>query len=225
MEKFLTRTPREFLGLTRTIPDPAVVASEHEREAYRYAKVSFRFILSVFRIIFLHSQTSSFYARNLTVSIIVSLELGCLISRHARSRLYGMIFLTSKRTPATRSALSKVLLRALRKSITTSYDLRSLSIGKFLPGWVVVVIPHETCSFQARIGNMDGVFVTYHNTERIFGFQYVPLSEMDARLFGERAAGDVIFEKCLLLLEAVLDEATRELPCQVYIRREGPGHY
>jgi len=69
-------------------------------------------------------------------------------------------------------------------------------------------------SFQARIGNMDGVFVAYHNTKRIFGFQYVPLSEMDARLFGERAAGDAVFEKCLLLLEAVLDEATYEYPCQ-----------
>ncbi|KAI0250740.1 mitochondrial protein Pet127-domain-containing protein [Lactifluus subvellereus] len=69
-------------------------------------------------------------------------------------------------------------------------------------------------SFQARIGNMDGVFVAYHNTKRIFGFQYIPLSEMDARLFGESAVGDAVFEKCLLLLEVVLEEATRELPYQ-----------
>ncbi|KAI0304363.1 mitochondrial protein Pet127-domain-containing protein [Multifurca ochricompacta] len=69
-------------------------------------------------------------------------------------------------------------------------------------------------SFQARIGNMDGVFVAYHNTKRIFGFQYIPLAEMDARLFGESAVGDAVFEKCLLLLEVVLEEATRELPHQ-----------
>jgi hypothetical protein len=69
-------------------------------------------------------------------------------------------------------------------------------------------------SFQARIGNMDGVFVAYHNTERIFGFQYIPLSEMDARLFGERASGNAVFEKCMLLLEVILEEATRQLPCQ-----------
>ena len=70
---------------------------------------------------------------------------------------------------------------------------------------------------------MDGVFVAYHNTERIFGFQYIPLSEMDARLFGERAAGDAVFEKCLLLLEVVLEEATRELPDQVFLRTESHG--
>lgn len=30
-------------------------------------------------------------------------------------------------------------------------------------------------SLQARIGNMDGIFVAYHNTRRMFGFQYLPL--------------------------------------------------
>lgn len=30
-------------------------------------------------------------------------------------------------------------------------------------------------SFQVRIGGMDGIFLAYHNTSRIFGFQYVPL--------------------------------------------------
>ncbi|KAH8998517.1 mitochondrial protein Pet127-domain-containing protein [Lactarius akahatsu] len=69
-------------------------------------------------------------------------------------------------------------------------------------------------SFQARIGNMDGVFVAYHNTKKIFGFQYIPLSEMDARLFGDDAVGDAVFERCLTLLEEVLEEATRELPHQ-----------
>ncbi|AGO11795.1 AaceriADR023Cp [[Ashbya] aceris (nom. inval.)] len=34
-------------------------------------------------------------------------------------------------------------------------------------------------SFQARIGAMDGIFVAYHNISRIFGFQYIPLEEMD----------------------------------------------
>lgn len=65
---------------------------------------------------------------------------------------------------------------------------------------------------------MDGVFVAYHNTKKIFGFQYIPLSEMDARLFGDDAVGDAVFERCLLLLEVVLEEATRELPHQVCSR-------
>ncbi|ODV93383.1 hypothetical protein PACTADRAFT_51981 [Pachysolen tannophilus NRRL Y-2460] len=34
-------------------------------------------------------------------------------------------------------------------------------------------------SLQARIGNMDGIFICFHNIEKIFGFQYLPLSEID----------------------------------------------
>lgn len=71
---------------------------------------------------------------------------------------------------------------------------------------------------------MEGVFVAYHNTERIFGFQYIPLSEMDARLFGEHASGNAVFEKCLQLLEAVLENATSEFPRQVRSRNKSPSH-
>lgn len=34
-------------------------------------------------------------------------------------------------------------------------------------------------SFQARIGQMDGIFIAYHNINSFFGFQYLPLSEID----------------------------------------------
>ncbi|GMM50500.1 Pet127 protein [Starmerella bacillaris] len=34
-------------------------------------------------------------------------------------------------------------------------------------------------SLQARIGRMDGIFVAYHNVRRMFGFQYIPLTEID----------------------------------------------
>lgn len=34
-------------------------------------------------------------------------------------------------------------------------------------------------SLQARIGKMDGIFVAYHNISNIFGFQYLPLEELD----------------------------------------------
>ena len=74
-------------------------------------------------------------------------------------------------------------------------------------------------SFQARIGNMDGVFVTYHNTAQIFGFQYVPLTEMDERLYGNKRAGQQIFERCLRMLEIINTEITSHFPEQV--RRSG----
>ncbi|KAJ3815306.1 mitochondrial protein Pet127-domain-containing protein [Lentinula aff. lateritia] len=84
--------------------------------------------------------------------------------------------------------------------------------------------------FQARIGNMDGVFVAYHNTARMFGFQYVPLEEMDERIFGSApGVGDRVFQKCMETLELVSEEIIACFPGQVraasnsYSRRHGMG--
>ncbi|KAJ7212191.1 mitochondrial protein Pet127-domain-containing protein [Mycena pura] len=69
--------------------------------------------------------------------------------------------------------------------------------------------------FQVRIGNMDGVIVAYHNTAKMFGFQYIPLEEMDQRLFGpEPGAGDRVFEKCVTLLECIVPEIVGCFPNQ-----------
>jgi hypothetical protein len=70
-------------------------------------------------------------------------------------------------------------------------------------------------SFQARIGNMDGVIVAYHNTARIFGFQYISLAEIDERLFGHIGRGQPVFEKCVRLLETVVEEIIQIFPDQV----------
>ncbi|KAJ7254384.1 mitochondrial protein Pet127-domain-containing protein [Mycena haematopus] len=67
--------------------------------------------------------------------------------------------------------------------------------------------------FQVRIGNMDGVIVAYHNTARLFGFQYISLEEMDQRLFGpEPGTGDRIFQKCVGLLECIVPEIVQCFP-------------
>lgn len=34
-------------------------------------------------------------------------------------------------------------------------------------------------SLQARIGRMDGIFVAYHNIRKFFGFEYLPLEDID----------------------------------------------
>lgn len=70
-------------------------------------------------------------------------------------------------------------------------------------------------SFQARIGAMDGVMVTYHNTARVFGFQYIPLEEMEARLYGAPERGERIFAKCVQVLELLLETATGAFPGKV----------
>jgi hypothetical protein len=48
MEKLLTRSPEEFLRLTRSFDNPVVMTKEPKQEAYRYAKASFCFILFPF---------------------------------------------------------------------------------------------------------------------------------------------------------------------------------
>jgi hypothetical protein len=63
---------------------------------------------------------------------------------------------------------------------------------------------------------MDGVLVAYHNTDRIFGFQYISLDEMDERIYGPvPGMGDKVFKKSINLLEAILEEATKVYPEQV----------
>lgn len=94
-------------------------------------------------------------------------------------------------------------------------------------------------SFQARIGNMDGVFVAYHNTAKVFGFQYIPLEQMEGHLYGiggeeeentpqglrpmpinrESEAmkrGDQVFKRCVQLMELLSEEIVSVFPGQVY---------
>ncbi|KAJ2795327.1 hypothetical protein H4R20_005921, partial [Coemansia guatemalensis] len=67
-------------------------------------------------------------------------------------------------------------------------------------------------NFQTRIGNMDGIFVAYHNTARMFGFQYISRREMDEVLFGNEATGNKAFKVVLILLGNMLRTVTDQYP-------------
>lgn len=69
-------------------------------------------------------------------------------------------------------------------------------------------------NFQARIGHMDGIFVAYHTTSTIFGFQYIPVEEMNERLFGSQEMADQAFKLSLGMTEAVLEAASSMFPEQ-----------
>ena len=73
-------------------------------------------------------------------------------------------------------------------------------------------------SLQVRIGRMDGIFVAFHNTERLFGFQYISRSEMDLALHGQynTALGDMEFGLSVGLLDKILDRATQKFPEKVF---------
>lgn len=66
--------------------------------------------------------------------------------------------------------------------------------------------------FQARIGDMDGIFIAYHNTARCFGFEYMPRSELDKRLFGSVDVADQVFALCVGFFERIMDLATGLFP-------------
>ena len=55
---------------------------------------------------------------------------------------------------------------------------------------------------------MDGIFVAYHNTEEIFGFQYIPREVMDLCLYGGSNAGDAAFSLILQIYSEILELAT-----------------
>lgn len=59
---------------------------------------------------------------------------------------------------------------------------------------------------------MDGCFLAYHSTQRFFGFQYIPVTEMDVALFGSTHAGEQIFPLCVGFLEKLLLEAQALYP-------------
>lgn len=71
-------------------------------------------------------------------------------------------------------------------------------------------------SLQVRMGRMDGIFVAFHNTQRIFGFQYISLSEMDYSLHGthDTTLGDAEFKLSVDIMNKVLDRASAKFPKQ-----------
>ena len=58
---------------------------------------------------------------------------------------------------------------------------------------------------QMKIGRMQGAAIAYHNTQQIFGFEYLQLEKMENRIFGCSEFSDIIFSSSLGLLEKILD--------------------
>ncbi|WVQ97270.1 hypothetical protein IAU59_004381 [Kwoniella sp. CBS 9459] len=69
-------------------------------------------------------------------------------------------------------------------------------------------------SLQVRIGGMDGIFLAYHNTSRLFGFQYVSLPEIDERIFGSTEMAEQAFKLSVRLLEELLQRCVAAFPDQ-----------
>ena len=58
---------------------------------------------------------------------------------------------------------------------------------------------------QMKIGRMQGAAIAYHNTQKVFGFEYIKLEQMENRVFGCSEFSDVVFDKSLAMLEKIFD--------------------
>lgn len=67
-------------------------------------------------------------------------------------------------------------------------------------------------SYQCRIGKMDGIFVAFHNTAEIFGFQYISIEEMDRATAGNEQSGQVLFQNGVRLLHELLNDVIKRDP-------------
>jgi hypothetical protein len=58
---------------------------------------------------------------------------------------------------------------------------------------------------------MDGAFIAYHNTEKIFGFEYLKTKEIERRCFGNAFLADASFVICSKLLTNLFDLILNDL--------------
>ena len=68
---------------------------------------------------------------------------------------------------------------------------------------------------QARIGGMDGIFVAHHNTKEMFGFQYVPLEDMDECTSGSYEAAERTFKLGVAIMEEALQTVMEHVTVEV----------
>lgn len=66
-------------------------------------------------------------------------------------------------------------------------------------------------AFQLKIGRMDGAFMAYHNTQEIFGFEYIKTKEIMERVFGSEIYSDVCFLISSKILTELLNNILKDL--------------
>ncbi|EPQ54620.1 Pet127-domain-containing protein [Gloeophyllum trabeum ATCC 11539] len=186
LEKFLTASPSEFKKYLRSITPQHEEDPDDRREAYRYSKASLGL-------------------KNF--GMVMRSQLDCVDKRLPGTGVFDLktrAVLPIRMDRYNYEENSGYMIRSIlgpRESFEKEYyDLVRSAFLKY--------------SYQARIGNMDGILVAYHNTARIFGFQYMPLEDMEERLYGAPGRGERVFERCVSLLEVVLPEVTRCFPNQ-----------
>lgn len=61
---------------------------------------------------------------------------------------------------------------------------------------------------------MDGIFTAYHNTQKMFGFEYISLKDMEENLFSSQQKADILFSFSMQIMNRILNEITAMYPEQ-----------
>ncbi|KAJ9080142.1 hypothetical protein DSO57_1028096 [Entomophthora muscae] len=178
MERMLTMSPLEF---SKYLIKPTLAKEESQPQDTPEPEISL-------------------YNYSLTKNMVLRAQLDCADKRLPR-KIYDL---------KTRAALPIRLDQSNYKDYL-SYDIKTLhGVHESFEREYFDLMRSAFLkySFQVRIGQMDGCLVAYHNTETIYGFQYVSLPEMDRRMFGNSVMGDQVFANVTQLLENILTEIT-----------------
>eukprot|EP01103_Thecamoeba_quadrilineata_P019367 TRINITY_DN780_c0_g1_i1.p2 TRINITY_DN780_c0_g1~~TRINITY_DN780_c0_g1_i1.p2 ORF type:complete len:249 (+),score=46.66 TRINITY_DN780_c0_g1_i1:971-1717(+) len=64
-------------------------------------------------------------------------------------------------------------------------------------------------NFQVRIGKMSGLFLLYHNTHEVFGYEYLPVEDIDQSLFYTSETASACFDVTTRAFEYLLEEIVK----------------
>ena len=97
-----------------------------------------------------------------------------------------------------------LVLLAVSKHLVACLEAYLNSSGRGREYYDLVRSKFLAFSHQLRIGGMHGLFVAYHNTDELQGFQYISLAEIDKRIFGCSEMADQSFNKSTEILSTLM---------------------
>eukprot|EP01129_Flabellula_baltica_P013587 TRINITY_DN6338_c0_g1_i1.p1 TRINITY_DN6338_c0_g1~~TRINITY_DN6338_c0_g1_i1.p1 ORF type:complete len:460 (+),score=73.74 TRINITY_DN6338_c0_g1_i1:85-1464(+) len=63
---------------------------------------------------------------------------------------------------------------------------------------------------QAKLGSMEGMLISYHNTLKFFGFEYIPLKDMERAVFESQKMAHTSFQVMFAIFTEVMEKITKE---------------
>ncbi|KAK6462392.1 mitochondrial protein Pet127-domain-containing protein [Scheffersomyces coipomensis] len=172
LEVLLTTDETQFQKFTKSYQEETIGKEEVENElenVYNYAK---------YGSFLMRSQMDCYDSRLPRGSFDIKTRAACAIRYDVNNRIGSDMVVGSPEYDGKDNHYQIWKLNGEYESFEREFKdlIRSGSLLKYL--------------FQARIGQMDGIFVAYHNIKSFFGFQYLSLEELDELFYGKITCRD-----------------------------------